>query len=37
MSLLAIGQNWVDWSDMMGREMYLWRALSKLDLDMPSE
>jgi hypothetical protein len=36
-SLPAPGTNWADWSDMMGREMYLQRALARLDLEMPCE
>jgi hypothetical protein len=29
------GTNWADWSNAMGREMYLWRALEKLNLEYP--
>jgi hypothetical protein len=29
------GTNWVDWSNAMGREMYLRRALEKLNLEYP--
>jgi hypothetical protein len=32
-----LGTNWAAWSDMLGREMYLWRALARLDLEMPRE
>jgi hypothetical protein len=31
------GMNWAAWSDMLGREMYLQRALAKLNLELPSE
>jgi len=30
------GTNWVDWSDAMGREMYLRRALDRLNFEYPS-
>jgi len=29
------GTNWADWSNAMGREMYLRRALEKLNLEYP--
>jgi hypothetical protein len=34
-SPLALGTNWVDWSNVMGRGMYLWRALERLNLEYP--
>ena len=34
-SLPGPGTNWVDWSNAMGREMYLRRALEKLNLEYP--
>jgi len=37
MSLLAPGTNWVDWSNTLGGEMYLQRALKKLNLELSSE
>jgi hypothetical protein len=27
------GTNWAAWSDALGREMYLWSALDKLNLE----
>jgi hypothetical protein len=36
-SLPAPGTNWADWLDALGREMYLWRALAKLNLELPCE
>jgi len=36
-SLLPPGMNWVVWSDVLGREMYLQRALEKLNLKLPGE
>jgi hypothetical protein len=32
----APGTNWADWSDTLGREMYLHRALDRLNLEYPS-
>jgi len=29
------GPNWMEWSHAWGREMALWRALKKLNLEMP--
>jgi hypothetical protein len=31
----GLGTNWADWSNAMGREMYLRRALEKLNLEYP--
>ena len=31
------GTNWADWSDVMGREMYLRRALDRLNFEYPSD
>jgi hypothetical protein len=31
------GTNWADWSNAMGREMYLHRALAKLNAEYPPE
>jgi hypothetical protein len=31
------GTNWADWSDAMGREMYLRRALDKLNFEYPPD
>jgi hypothetical protein len=31
------GTNWADWSDAMGREMYLRRALDRLNFEYPSD
>ena len=31
------GTNWADWSDVLGREMYLRRPLAKLNLELPCE
>jgi hypothetical protein len=31
------GTNWADWSDAMGREMYLHRALDRLNFEYPSD
>jgi hypothetical protein len=31
------GTNWADWSDMMGREMYLCRALDRLNFEYPPD
>jgi hypothetical protein len=31
------GTNWADWSDTMGREMYLRRALDRLNFEYPSD
>ena len=31
------GTNWADWSDAMGREMYLRRALERLNFEYPSD
>jgi hypothetical protein len=36
-SLLPLGTNWADWLDMLGREIYLQRALAKLNLQLLSE
>jgi hypothetical protein len=33
----ASGTNWVDWSNAMGREMYLHHALAKLNAEYPPE
>jgi hypothetical protein len=33
---LRPGTNWADWSDVMGREMYLHRALDRLNFEYPS-
>jgi len=35
LSLPGPGTNWADWSNTMGREMYLRRALEKLNLEYP--
>jgi hypothetical protein len=35
MSPPAPGTNWADWLNVMGREMYLWRALERLNLEYP--
>jgi len=32
----APGTNWADWLDALGREMYLRRALDRLNLEYPS-
>jgi len=37
MSPLRPGTNWADWSDAMGREMYLCRALDRLNFEYPSD
>jgi hypothetical protein len=37
MSLLLPGTNWANWSNMMGREMYLRRVLDRLNLEYPSD
>jgi hypothetical protein len=31
------GTNWADWSDAMGREMYLRRALDRLNFEYPPD
>ena len=31
------GTNWADWSNAMGREMYLHRALERLNFEYPSD
>ena len=31
------GTNWADWSDAMGREMYLCRALDQLNFEYPPD
>jgi hypothetical protein len=31
------GTNWADWSDVMGREMYLRRALDRLNFEYPPD
>jgi len=31
------GTNWANWSDAMGREMYLRRALDRLNFEYPSD
>jgi hypothetical protein len=31
------GTNWADWSDAMGREMYLHRALDRLNFEYPPD
>ena len=31
------GTNWADWSNTMGREMYLCRALDRLNFEYPSD
>jgi hypothetical protein len=31
------GTNWANWSNAMGREMYLRRALDRLNLEYPSD
>jgi hypothetical protein len=36
-SLPPPGTNWADWSNALGREMYLRRALTKLNLELPYE
>jgi hypothetical protein len=36
-SLLRPGTNWADWSDVMGREMYLRRALDQLNFEYPPD
>jgi hypothetical protein len=36
-SLPRPGTNWADWSDAMGREMYLRRALERLNFEYPSD
>ena len=36
-SPLAPGTNWADWSNAVGREMYLRRALAKLNAEYPPE
>jgi hypothetical protein len=33
----APGTNWADWSNALGREMYLHRALAKLNAEYPPE
>jgi hypothetical protein len=37
LSLPRPGTNWADWSDAMGREMYLRRALDRLKFEYPSD
>jgi len=37
MSLPALGTNWADWLDALEREMYLCRALARLDLELLCE
>jgi hypothetical protein len=38
LSLLPLGGiNWAAWSDALGREMYLRRALDKLNLEFPGK
>ena len=37
MSPLPPGMNWAVWLDALEREMYLWRALEKLNLELPGE
>jgi hypothetical protein len=37
MSPLPPGTNWADWSNALGREMYLRRALAKLNAEYPPE
>ena len=37
LSPLRPGTNWADWSDAMGREMYLRRALDRLNFEYPSD
>jgi hypothetical protein len=36
-SLPPPGTNWANWSNVMGREMYLHRALDRLNLEYPSD
>ena len=36
-SPLPLGMNWVAWSDALGREMYLQKALEKLNLKLLGE
>jgi hypothetical protein len=36
-SLLRPDTNWADWSDAMGREMYLRRALERLNFEYPPD
>jgi len=36
-SLLPPSTNWADWSNAMGREMYLRRVLDRLNLEYPSD
>jgi hypothetical protein len=36
-SLPPPGTNWADWLNALGREMYLQRALAKLNLELPCE
>jgi len=31
------GTNWADWSNALEREIYLWRALAKLNLELLCE
>jgi hypothetical protein len=33
----APGTNWANWSNTLGREMYLCRALDRLNLEYPSD
>jgi len=37
LSLPRPGTNWADWSDAMGREMYLRRALDQLNFEYPPD
>jgi hypothetical protein len=37
LSLPPPGTNWADWSNALGREIYLWRALAKLNLELLCE
>jgi hypothetical protein len=36
-SLPLPGTNWADWSNAMGREMYLRRVLERLNFEYPSD
>jgi hypothetical protein len=36
-SPLRPGTNWADWSNAMGREMYLCRALDRLNFEYPPD
>jgi hypothetical protein len=36
LSLPLPGTNWADWSNALGREMYLRRVLDRLNLEYPS-